>query len=72
MTQTRANVSKPHVQLRAALARLADMARAAAAILAAEMRRLNRVGVEARSRAERVRAAKAALAGRGEGPRRCC
>lgn len=60
------------VLMPSALLRLPDWWRAAAALIAGEIRRLNRVGAGARSRAERVRAVKAALAGRGEGPRRCC
>lgn len=72
MVETRAQRRTQHAQIRSALARMADVARAAAAVLAAEMRRRNRVGADACSRAERVRAAKAALAGQGEDPRRCC
>ncbi|HZO80225.1 MAG TPA: hypothetical protein VFB33_00900 [Candidatus Binataceae bacterium] len=58
--------------LRATLARLADATRAAAAAVVAEIRRLNGVGAEARSRDERVRAVKSALGRRSDGPRRCC
>jgi hypothetical protein len=59
-------------QSRSRLALLFESGRKLFLQIAAEMRRLNRTGAEQRSREERVRAVKQALARRGEGPNRCC
>lgn len=58
--------------LRAELKRIARAMAAIVSPIAGELRRLNRIGVGAGSRGERVRIVKQALARRGKGPNRCC
>jgi hypothetical protein len=59
-------------RLRAGMRRVACALGLVVSPIAAELRRLNRIGAGAGSRGERVRIVKQALAHRGNGPNRCC
>jgi hypothetical protein len=58
--------------LGAGAVRIARAIDTAVALVVAELRRLNGVGVNASSRSDRVRLVKETLARRGSGPHRCC
>jgi len=58
--------------LYAGMRRIARALGIAVSPIAGELRRLNRIGADAGSRAERVRMVKQTLAHRGDGPHRCC
>jgi hypothetical protein len=58
--------------LRMRMLTIARALESAAAAVVAELRHLNGVGANASSRSDRVRLVKQVLAGRKEGPNRCC